>query len=160
MHGTPAWFPTNVACNSPTHFSNFEIRPLQFQRFRAYRKLTKGNCMRVFGEEQLLPADEAGTPQADARIVSAREPPATTPSHGNPRPRPLHTGAPGSRSQRRRVAASTTPSGVPKREPPICSNTTSVRQPLRPLLEDGGSRVDGLGARQRLTNPRPFSAQS
>ena len=65
--------------------------------FRARRKLTKGNYVqhcrgvRVFGEERLPPADEAGTPQADARIVLAREPPATpvTPvgAPGNPRPR-------------------------------------------------------------------------
>ena len=53
--------------------------------FRARRKLTKGNYVRhfrgvrVFGEERLPPADEAGTPQADARIVLAREPP--PPSH-------------------------------------------------------------------------------
>ena len=65
--------------------------------FRARRKLTKGNYVqhcrgvRVFGEERLPPADEAGTPQADTRIVVAREPPATpvTPvgAPGNPRPR-------------------------------------------------------------------------
>ena len=59
--------------------------------FRAYRKLTEGNYVRVFGEERLPPADEAGTPQADACIVVAREPPATpvTPegAPGNPRPR-------------------------------------------------------------------------
>ena len=36
--------------------------------------------MRLFWEEQLHPADEAGTPQADARIVVAREPPATSDS--------------------------------------------------------------------------------
>ena len=53
--------------------------------FRAYRKLTEGNYVRhfrgvrVFGEERLPPADEAGTPQADTRIVVAREPP--PPSH-------------------------------------------------------------------------------
>ena len=28
--------------------------------FEAHRKLTKGNCMRIFGEERFLPADEAG----------------------------------------------------------------------------------------------------
>ena len=59
--------------------------------FRAYQKLTKINYVRVFGEERLPPADEAGTPQADTRIVVAREPPATpvTPvgAPGNPRPR-------------------------------------------------------------------------
>ena len=65
--------------------------------FRARRKLTKGNYVqhcrgvRLFGAEQLPPADEAGTPQADTRIVVAREPPATpvTPvgAPGNPRPR-------------------------------------------------------------------------
>ena len=65
--------------------------------FRARRKLTEGNYVRhfrgvrVFGEERLPPADEAGTPQADTRIVVAREPPATpvTPvgAPGNPRPR-------------------------------------------------------------------------
>ena len=59
--------------------------------FRAYRKLTEGNYVRLFGEERLPPADEAGTPQADTRIVVAREPPATpvTPvgAPGNPRPR-------------------------------------------------------------------------
>ena len=49
--------------------------------FRVYRKLTEGNYVRhfkgvrVFGEERLPPADEAGTPQADTRIVVAREPP-------------------------------------------------------------------------------------
>ena len=47
--------------------------------FRAYRKLTEGNYVRLFGEERLPPADEAGTPQADTRIVVAREPP--PPSH-------------------------------------------------------------------------------
>ena len=65
--------------------------------FRARRKLTKGNYVqhcrgvRVFGEERLPPADEAGAGQADAHIVVAREPPATpvTPvgAPGNPRPR-------------------------------------------------------------------------
>ena len=59
--------------------------------FRAYQKLTKINYVRLFGEELLPPADEAGTPQADTRIVVAREPPATpvTPvgAPGNPRPR-------------------------------------------------------------------------
>ena len=59
--------------------------------FRAHQKLTKGNYVRVFGEERLPPADEAGAGQADARIVAAREPPATpvTPvgAPGNPRPR-------------------------------------------------------------------------
>ena len=59
--------------------------------FRAYRKLTEGNYVRLFGAEQLPPADEAGTPQADTRIVVAREPPATpvTPvgAPGNPQPR-------------------------------------------------------------------------
>ena len=47
--------------------------------FSAHQKLTEGNYVRVFGEEQLPPADEAGTPQADTRIVVAREPP--PPSH-------------------------------------------------------------------------------
>ena len=78
------------------------LQTLKFGRcnsnaFRAYRKLTEGNYVqhcrgvRVFGEERLPPADEAGTPQADTRIVVAREPPATpvTPvgAPGNPRPR-------------------------------------------------------------------------
>ncbi|ERH27008.1 hypothetical protein HMPREF1980_01419 [Actinomyces sp. oral taxon 172 str. F0311] len=53
--------------------------------FRAYRKLTKGNCMRLFWEEQLLSAAEAGTPSADTRVVVAREPLATAPSHGSSR---------------------------------------------------------------------------
>ena len=70
--------------------------------FKTYRKLTKGNCMRLFWEEQLHPADEAGTPQADARIVVAREPPATTPPshrwglpHGNRTPSTHASGQPG-----------------------------------------------------------------
>ena len=59
--------------------------------FSAHQKLTEGNYVRLFGEERLPPADEAGTPQADARMVMAREPPASpvTPvgAPGNPRPR-------------------------------------------------------------------------
>ena len=58
--------------------------------------------MRLFWEEQLHPADEAGTPQADARIVVAREPPATTPPshrwgppHGNRTPSTHASGQPG-----------------------------------------------------------------
>ena len=78
------------------------LQTLKFGRcnsnvFSAHQKLTEGNYVqhcrgvRVFGEERLPPADEAGTPQADTRIVVAREPPATpvTPvgAPGNPRPR-------------------------------------------------------------------------
>ena len=59
--------------------------------FSAHQKLTEGNYVRLFGEERLPPADEAGAGQADTRIVVAREPPATpvTPvgAPGNPRPR-------------------------------------------------------------------------
>ena len=53
--------------------------------FSAYRKLTKGNYVRLFWEERLPQADEAGAGQADTRIVVAREPLATTPSHGSSR---------------------------------------------------------------------------
>ena len=53
--------------------------------FEARRKLTKGNYVRLFGEERLPPIDEAEAGQADTRIVVAREPPATTPSHGSSR---------------------------------------------------------------------------
>ena len=121
--------------------------------FRAYRKLTKGNCMRVFGEEQLLPADEAGTPQADTRIVVAREPPAMIPSHGSSRPRPLHTGAPGSRSQRRRVAASTTPShgGSPTGAP---TSVTAAPQYANPFGCSARTALAGLTA-SRLVSGLP-----
>ena len=150
--GAPAWFPTNVARNSPPHYSNFEIRPLQFQRFLGISKTDQGKLRATFLGGPVAPGRRGrGWPGGYAH---SRGP-------GTPRPRPLHTGAPGSRSQRRRVAASTTPSRWwgPQREPPIYSST-SVRQPLRLLSEDGASRVDGLAARQRLANPHPFSAQS
>ena len=70
--------------------------------FSAYRKLTKGNYVRLFWEERLPPADGAGAGQADARIVMAREPPATTPpSHGGSRePHPLHSRERPARRQR------------------------------------------------------------
>ena len=49
--------------------------------------------------------------------------------------------------------------GLPNGSPHQRDSSTSVRQPLRLLSEDGASRVDGLAARQRLANPHPFSAQ-
>ena len=174
MRGTPAWFPTNVARNSPPHYSNFEMRPLQFQRFRGTSKTDQGKLRATFRGGPVAPGRRGrgwpggyahsrgpGTPGHDP---FTRELPVRAPSVGGLRPpQPIHTGAPGSRSQRRRIAASMTPShgGLPNGSPhQRDSNTTSVRQPLRLLREDGGSRVDGLAARQRLTNPRPFSAQS
>ena len=33
-----SWFPNNVACNSPTTFSNFEFTSLEFQRFQRLLK--------------------------------------------------------------------------------------------------------------------------
>ena len=69
--------------------------------FSAYRKLTKGNYVRLFWEERLPQADEAGAGQADTRIVVAREPLATTPSHGSSRePHPLHSRERPARRQR------------------------------------------------------------
>ena len=89
--GTPAWFPQMSHVIPRTILQTLKSGRCNSNVFRAYRKLTKGNYVRLFGEERLPPADEAGTPQADARIVVAREPPATpvTPvgAPGNPRPR-------------------------------------------------------------------------
>ena len=51
MRGTPAWFPTNVARNSPPRYSNFEIRPLQFQRFQGISKTDQGKLRATFGGE-------------------------------------------------------------------------------------------------------------
>jgi len=74
--------------------------------FRAYRKLTEGNYVqhcrgvRVFGEERLPPADEAGTPQADTRIVVAREPPPPSHRWGLPGTAPLHSRERPARRQR------------------------------------------------------------
>ena len=48
---TPAWFPTNVARNSPNHPSNFEIRSLQFQRFQGISKTDQGKLRATFGGE-------------------------------------------------------------------------------------------------------------
>ena len=48
MRGTPAWFPTNVARNSPPHYSNFEIRPLQFQRFQGMSKTDQDKLRATF----------------------------------------------------------------------------------------------------------------
>ena len=46
--GTPAWFPTNVARNSPTRLSNFEIGSLQFQRFLGTSKTDRGKLRASF----------------------------------------------------------------------------------------------------------------
>ena len=48
---TPAWFPKNVARNSPNHPSNFEIRSLQFQRFQGISKTDQDKLRATFGVE-------------------------------------------------------------------------------------------------------------
>ena len=44
----PAWFPTNVARNSPNRLSNFEIRSLQFQGFQGTSKTDRGKLRATF----------------------------------------------------------------------------------------------------------------
>ena len=119
MRGTPAWFPTNVARNSPPHYSNFEMRPLQFQRFRGTSKTDQGKLRATFRGGPVAPGRRGrGWPGGYAHSRGpgtpghnpfTRELPVRAPSVGGLRtPQPIHTGAPGSRSQRRRVAASAT----------------------------------------------------
>ena len=98
----PAWFPTNVARNSPPSYSNFEIGSLQFQHFPGISKTDRGKLRATFRGGTIALADEAGTPQANTRIVVAREPPATTPRHtgggsqtGTPTPSTHASGQPG-----------------------------------------------------------------
>ena len=52
---TPAWFPTNVARNSPTHISNFEIGSLQFQRFLGTSKTDQGKLRASFWDGPVAP---------------------------------------------------------------------------------------------------------
>ena len=66
--GTPAWFPTNVARNSPTRLSNFEIRSLQFQRFQGISKTDQDKLRATFRGGTVAPAREIaahphGSPQ-------------------------------------------------------------------------------------------------
>ena len=48
---SPAWFPTNVARNSPNNPSNFEIGSLQFQRFQGISKTDQDKLRATFGGE-------------------------------------------------------------------------------------------------------------
>ena len=100
-----AWFPTNVARNSPLRYSNFEIRPLQFQRFLGISKTDQGKLRATFLGGTVAPGRRGrgwpggyahscgpGTPGHDpfTRVLPVR-----VPSVGGLRPlRPLHTGAP------------------------------------------------------------------
>ena len=67
MRGTPTWFPAHPH-GSPQMSHVIPLPVIQTLKsgrcnsnvFRAYRKLTKGNYVRVFGEERLPSADEAG----------------------------------------------------------------------------------------------------
>ena len=66
---TPAWFPTHPH-GSPQMSHAIPLPVIQTLKsdrcnsnvFRARRKLTQGNCMRLFGEERLPLADEAELP--------------------------------------------------------------------------------------------------
>ena len=78
MRGTPTWFPTNVARNSPPHYSNFEIGSLQFQRFQGISKTDQGKLRATFRGGTVALGRRGRTGQADARIVVALEPPATS----------------------------------------------------------------------------------
>ena len=113
-----AWFPTNVARNSPLRYSNFEIRPLQFQRFLGISKTDQGKLRATFLGGTVAPGRRGrgwpggyahscgpGTPGHDpfTRVLPVR-----VPSVGGLRPpRPLHagggspTGAPTSLSRHR-----------------------------------------------------------
>ena len=53
---SPAWFPTNVARNSPNRPSNFEIGSLQFQRFLGTSKTDRGKLRASFREGTVAPA--------------------------------------------------------------------------------------------------------
>ena len=72
---TPAWFPKNVARNSPNHPSNFEIESLRFQRFQGISKTDQDKLRATFGGEYApanavrpacLPASR-GRPEPGAR---------------------------------------------------------------------------------------------
>ena len=103
MRGTPAWFPTNVARNSPPCYSNFEIQPLQFQRFLGISKTDQGKLRATFRGGTVAPGRRGrgwpggyahscgpGTPGHDP---FTRELPVRVPSVGGLRPlRPLHAG--------------------------------------------------------------------
>ena len=91
-----AWFPTNVARNSPPHYSNFEMRPLQFQRFRGTSKTDKGKLRATFRGGPVAPGRRGrgwpggyahsrgpGTPGHDP---FTRELPVRAPSVGGLRP--------------------------------------------------------------------------
>ena len=100
-HGSP-----QMSHAIPSHlFQTLKSDRCNSNVFWAYRKLTKGNCMRVFGEDRLPPADEAGAGQADTRIVVAREPPGhntpvTPVGAPNREPHPLHSRERPARRQR------------------------------------------------------------
>ena len=113
--------------------------------FRARRKLTKGNYVqhcrgvRVFGEEQLPPADEAGAGQADT-LTHSRGP--GTPGH------PRHTGG-GSREP---PATPVTPVGAPgnprpRRDAPFISTRPGLVQRSQPQY------ANPLGCSASTANP-------
>ena len=96
-----AWFPTNVARNSPLRYSNFEIRPLQFQRFLGISKTDQGKLRATFLGGTVAPgrrgrgwpggyAHSCG-PETPGHDPFTRELPVRVPSVGGLRPpRPLH----------------------------------------------------------------------
>ena len=55
-----AWFPSNVARNSPTCISNIEFRTLELQRFRAVSKNDRGKLRATFVWGQLVHRSAAG----------------------------------------------------------------------------------------------------
>ena len=88
--GTPAWFPTNVARNSPTRLSNFEIRSLQFQRFLSASKTDRGKLRATFRGGTVAPGRRGRN--SSGGYTHSRGPGTPTPvtpvaAPGNPRPR-------------------------------------------------------------------------
>ena len=167
--GAPAWFPTNVARNSPPHYSNFEMRPLQFQRFRGTSKTDQGKLRATFRGGPVAPGRRGrGWPGGYAHSRGpgtpghnpfTRELPVRAPSVGGLRtPQPIHTGAPGSRSQRRRVAASTTHShgGSPTGNP---HPSTAAPHYANPFGCSARTALAGLTA-SRLVSGSPTPALS
>ena len=87
---TPAWFPTNVARNSPTRLSNFEIGSLQFQRFQGISKTDQGKLRATFRGGTVAPGQRGRNSSGGCtHSCGPGTPTPVTPvgAPGNPRPR-------------------------------------------------------------------------
>ena len=118
-----SWFPNNVACNSPTTFSNFEFTSLEFQRFQTLLKRQPIELHAKF-RGALPHGAERGACRVRPGSLSRR---ARHARRGRPWLSPGARRAPGAWREPRRAASRRSGTPTPPTRRPSRSSGTSAR---------------------------------